>query len=324
TGARRAAALCQQMLAYAGQGPQHREVIPLRDVLNETSDLVASTLPGGVRLERSLGEVLPAVRADPTQLGQVVLNLLTNAMDAVKSTGGTVTLSGGSGWHSTSQLHRMMPRRELPAGEYAFFEVIDNGCGMSAETCARMFDPFFSTSARGHGLGLAATLGIIGSHGGGICVESQLGAGTQIRVVLPVTEQDYTAAAVVLSSCPVEQRRRVLVIDDEPTVLELVDRALGMKGYEVLLASSGAEGMAMLSDVVPDVVLLDMSMPEMSGLEVMAAIREQHPQLPVILTSGHPQSEAVQLADGFLHKPYRLSTLASTIAAAISSPRRGR
>jgi CheY-like chemotaxis protein len=263
---------------------------------------------------------LPEVDGDPAQLRQVVMNLITNAADALPEGGGEIVLRTG----------RAAPGQD--GAERVLLEVADTGCGMDAETQARMFDPFFTTKFTGRGLGMAAVLGIVRGHEGAIEIDSAPGRGTRITVLLPVasaSREPVPAAAVPLPAPPaapapatVEDAppATVLVVDDDPAVCSVARRALARHGFRVLEARDGARALEVFRERQPEIsaVLLDLTMPEMGGDEVLRELRSLDPQVRVVLSSGFSESDvASQLgADsasaGFLQKPYEVRTLVET------------
>jgi PAS domain S-box-containing protein len=225
-----AADLCKQMLAYAGRGHLVAERIDLSRLVSDMTKLVAISVSKGVRLKRDLASNLPVIEADPTQLRQVILNLITNASDAIGTQQGTLSVSTRLAYFDESALARASLSQELAPGEYAVLEVQDTGHGVDAATRARMFEPFFSTRANGRGLGLSATLGIVHHHRGALAVESTVGVGTLIRVILPTVDGVAAHAAQPVAPSPEPGRGLILVIDDEPGVRKATSAVLTHHG----------------------------------------------------------------------------------------------
>jgi CheY-like chemotaxis protein len=271
------------------------------------------------------------VEADPAQLQQVVLNLIVNASEAIGDQEGEIRVSTGRQFCDRTVLAQSFLDENLPEGEYACLEVSDTGCGMSDETKARIFDPFFSTKFTGRGLGLAAVLGIIRGHRGAIIVESAVGRGSRFRVLLPLLKDGQAAQAAQQS--PRNERwtgsGTVLLFEDEDPVRELAAFMLRRCGFEVLATADPRAGLAEFQRQ-PDrftLVLLDMTMPHLSGVEVLRNIRRIKPSAIVVLSSGYDESQLLsQLepreVDAFLHKPYTYQELQQAVRQALtSSPR---
>jgi two-component system, cell cycle sensor histidine kinase and response regulator CckA len=324
----RAAELARQMLAYSGKGQFVIERMDLNGLVAEMSHLLRSSITPGAALDRQLTPELPPVQVDATQVRQVVMNLVVNASDALKDGAGTIRISTGRTHARRGDLEGAYYAPEFRDGEHVFFEVADDGIGMTPETRERIFDPFFTTKFTGRGLGLAAVLGIVRGHRGAIHVTSQAGAGSTFRLLLPAAapaavEQPPPPPAVPVSR---QSAGTILVIDDEPTVRAVTSRALGITGYTPLTAEDGEAGLALLRVHARDVhaVLLDMTMPGMDGATVLAEIRRDWPALPVIMMSGYSEQMALaQLGghaiQGFIQKPYAIDTLLRALASAAGS-----
>lgn len=323
TCAMRAADLTRLMLAYSGRG--NFEVIPLNlsTLVEEMVRLLEVAVSKSVRLVCRLEREIPAVEADATQLRQVVMNLITNASEAIGERDGQVTLTTGVvelDERAAIRIHAMPP---LTCGAWVYISVADTGHGMTPETLDRIFDPFFTTKFTGRGLGLSALQGIIRGHGGAIEVRSTFGQGSEFRVFLPRSDK------AVLE--PREQKHRIgdwrgtgtiLVVDDEESVRQLTRSALERFGYTVLTAENGQNGLAVFEAHARDIacVLLDLTMPVMNGIETYRQIRKLRDDICVILCSGFTEEDAArQFSEsglaGFLQKPYRLRTLREKLEA---------
>ena len=315
--AQRAADLARQMLAYSGRGHFALREMDLSALVQDMVGLVEVSIPKKTLLRLHLADQLPAVKGDPTQIRQVVLNLLTNAADAVGDASGVITVRTGTMLCDRAYLSTMYFDEMLPDGEYAYIEVADSGCGMTASTLSRIFDPFFTTKPTGHGLGLAAVLGIVRGHRGAIKVYSEPGRGTTFKVLLPVTQDAATQEPAAAQ--PVEEWKTsgtILVVDDESSVLLVAKHILGRVGFEVLTASDGLEGVQVFSEKMDEirVVLLDMTMPKMNGEEAFAEMRRLKPDACIVLTSGFSEVESARTLfgkglAGFIPKPYRSQEL---------------
>jgi CheY-like chemotaxis protein len=268
------------------------------------------------------------VEADGTQLRQIVMNLITNASDAIGGEDGVITLRTGIRHATREFLRSSYVDDELPEGQYAFIEVEDTGCGMDEETQARIFDPFFSTKFTGRGLGLAATLGIVRGHRGTIKVRSVPQSGTTFTVLLPCLRPADPASHDGIAA----RRERfrgsgaVLVVDDDETVRSVAQQMLERSGFTVLTARDGCEGVAAFDASKDEValVLLDLTMPTLGGEEAFRAMRQIRPDVRVVLMSGYSSHElaarygAEGLA-GFIQKPFRVEELEACLTAALST-----
>jgi len=320
--ARRAAELAGQMLAYSGKGQFVLEAIDLSRLVRKLQRLLGSAVSKRVTLEFDLADGLPAVEGDATQLRQVVMNLVINASEAIGDGDGVVTVRTWLTDADTSYLADSHVDDGLPSGPYVCLEVSDTGCGMDEETKAKLFDPFFSTKFTGRGLGLAAVLGIVRGHGGAIRVQSKPGKGSTFRVLLPIC--DASAPELPEPDEVPEGGLRghgtVLVVDDEEVVRQVGKSALARLGFTVLTAEDGPQAIEAVRADPEGVqaVLLDLTMPHMDAEGVVRELRRLRKDLPIILSSGYSEDEAVRrfaaedLA-GFIQKPYDPATLIQTL-----------
>jgi two-component system cell cycle sensor histidine kinase/response regulator CckA len=323
--AQRCAELTRQMLAYSGRGKFVVQPIELATLVEEMAGLIESALSKNARLVFSFPAEPAIVEADVTQLRQVVLNLITNASEALGGRPGTITISAGLLDADSGYLAQYPLGHELPEGRYAYLEVADTGSGMNAETQAKIFDPFFTTKATGRGLGLAAVQGVIRAHGGAIRVYSERGSGTSFKLILPASTRAASAAQ------PEEDQKRnwrgsglVLVADDEQAVRQVLTGMLESLGFEVVEARDGAEAIAVFEENAERLrlVVLDLMMPGIGGTQALAQIERLGTRVPVILSSGYNAQELSQrlVARGiaaFLQKPYGYDDLVATIRRAL-------
>jgi two-component system, cell cycle sensor histidine kinase and response regulator CckA len=303
----RAAELTEQLLAYAGQGGAGTARVEPLGVVEELVRILAPSIPPSVRVSIDIPSRL-ALRGDLAQVRQVLLNLFNNACDALRVQGGMVTI-GARGVHLDGSID---PDDVLTAaaGAYVCIEVSDSGPGMDRETLRHVFEPFYTTKHGGHGLGLAAVLGIVRAHGGGLRVTSSVGHGARFCVLWPSAVSEQIGA--MLAHDPA---RTVLVVDDEDLVLDVVARMIRDLGYGALTASDGMAAIALLERHAVDAVLVDLTMPRMSGAEVIAQVRQRRPGLPVILCSGFDRDGRGPVqADAYLPKPFRIEVLERTLA----------
>jgi PAS domain S-box-containing protein len=322
----RAADLCGQMLAYAGKGRFEIGQVDLSAAVHETTSLLRASVGRNVRLELQLATGLPIVEGDLTQIRQIIMNLVLNGAEATDGKAGVIKVSTGSMFADTGYLRSTHLSPDLPAGRYVFLEVTDNGRGMSPDTQGRIFDPFFSTKFTGRGLGLAAVLGIVRGHSGALKVESQEGAGTTFRLLLPASSVTAPVQTSTEETAPIWHGRGVaLVVDDEPSVRHVATRMLISMGLEVVAAASAVEAVQILRERPTDfaVILLDLTMPGARGDETFRELRAINDDVPIILMSGYSHQEAAthfegEELSGFLQKPFRLDRLRELVRAATS------
>jgi signal transduction histidine kinase/CheY-like chemotaxis protein len=327
TAARRAADLTRQMLAYAGKGRFFVQPLNLNTLIGEMANLVHTSIAKNVTLQHQPAALLPPIEADAAQVSQIVLNLIVNAAEAIGAADGTITIATSVRPVERADLAGWMGYEGLTPGQYVLLTIADTGCGMDDATRARIFDPFFSTKFTGRGLGLAAVLGIMRSHGGALKVESEVGRGTMFSILFPALERPCDQAATpqgpgareesarstaLASPSPAAARsRRVLVVDDEPSVRAVATRMLERLGFSVLVANDGRAGVDIFHAHADTIacVLLDLTMPHLSGEQTLEAIRRIRPDTRVVLMSGYDEQElsahfAGQGVAGFLHKPF--------------------
>ncbi len=318
----RAADLTRQMLAYSGRGHFVVRSTDFNALVRENLPLLEVALPKSVRLDARLALGLPPVDADVGQIQQVLMNLVINASEAIGPRGGTVTVATGvrQVGPEDSALWRASGRA-LEPGRYVCLEVRDDGPGIGEETVDRIFEPFFTTKFTGRGLGLAAVLGVVRGHKGALSVDSAPGRGTVFRLLFPpgseASGEHGASAAEAGRSGP---RLTLLLVDDEEIVREMVKEVLQAEGHLVLCAADGATAIDVFGDHARDidVVLLDLSMPGLSGEETYACLREIEPAVRVILSSGYDKDEAIRRFGGdgplgFIQKPYRPHELLAEI-----------
>ncbi len=319
----RAGHFCTQMLAYAGRGTLRTSRIELGALLSELSDLAGAALSKKATLEYILHSEPIFVDGDENQLLQVVLNLVTNAAEALGHDEGRIVVRTTLEHCDTDSLSHLSARSDMPAGQYVRLTVSDTGCGMDAQTAARIFDPFFTTKFTGRGLGLAAVKGIVLKHDGLIHTESQVGEGTTFTILLPTvtdTEQcESVPAKVATSNSP----KRVLVVDDEDALRAIFCKRLQHCGFDVIEAADGQEAIETFRENADsiDCVLLDLSMPRLSGEEVYEQLHALQKDLPIVVMSGFTEEEILvrftgtEIA-GALQKPIRAADLVASLRRA--------
>ena len=328
--ARNAAELTRQMLAYAGRTSSDVRALHLSAHVREIGRLLQSSLPKKVELRLDLADDLPAIEADSAQLQQVVMNLVINGAEAIGDAVGSVRVSTRVSEIDEAEPGLQVPIEGgvLPEQRFVLLEVEDTGRGMDDATQARIFDPFFTTKFTGRGLGLATVLGIVRSHRGTIRVDSAPGRGTRFRVFLPPSSKIATSSPPVEHVTP-RGEGLVLIVDDEYYVRTTAARILGHFGFQTLVAANGREGVEVFRAHAEsiDVVLLDMTMPDMDGSETFAELRKLRPDVCVVLSSGYAEAEARESlhSEGvvaFLQKPYSASDLGAQIKTALDAKSR--
>jgi PAS domain S-box-containing protein len=313
----RAADLTKQMLAYAGKGKVLVMNMDLNRLVQEIAQLLSVSVSKKANLRFDLAPFLPEIVADPTQIQQVVMNLVTNASEAIgDQEGGLITLRTCVQTLDREYITAALPAIPLTPGRYVILEVSDTGCGMTPEVITRIFDPFFTTKFTGRGLGLSALLGILRSHGGSLKVYSEPGRGTSMRVFLPAAappETEEGQPPALAAEDPKSPRRgTMLLVDDESGARGVAVAMANRMGYHVLEASDGLEALGVFTQHHGELsmVLMDLTMPRMDGKEAFLKMRGLDPNVPVVLTSGYNEADALHdflgrgLA-GFLPKPYQ-------------------
>jgi signal transduction histidine kinase len=308
---RRAAELCQQMLAYAGKGRFVIRRLDLSALVEESRRLLQLSISKNAVLTCHLPSDLPPIEADATQVRQILMNLVINASEAIGERSGHIIITAGVMPADRAYLTETWLSPDLPEGDYVFLEVRDNGIGMTAETRSRIFDPFFTTKFTGRGLGLAAVLGIVRGHRGALKVESEHGFGSAFRLLLPAFTGAAESPAHIVTSTSWKGHGTVLVVDDERAVRTVTSRILAACGFEIVLARDGREAIDLFSRRPGDfrLVLLDLTMPHLSGEDTFRQLRLLQPDSRILLMSGYNEQDAVhrftgQGLAGFIQKPF--------------------
>lgn len=322
---RHAAGLTQQLLAYAGKGSNQRTEVDLTRIVEGMTDMLRVSVGRQTCLELQLDPHLPTFQADPSQIQQIVLNLILNAAEALPPDGGIIRLHTSIHFCDEAFLAANRIDDQLPPGDYLVLEVADTGCGMDEETQRRMFDPFFTTKTMGRGLGMSAVLGIVRNHHGGIMVDSAPGRGTTIRVLFPPLpiekphEDSFDQAPMATS-----ESATILVVDDEADVRDVTARLLIHLGFRVIAVADAEAAVQTVKEHPSDIacVLLDANLGDFDGPSTLRALRVIAPHVAVVVASGYSQRDILdRLADatieGFLQKPYQMTELYGAIQRAI-------
>jgi CheY-like chemotaxis protein/two-component sensor histidine kinase len=329
TAAIRGGEIVRQLMAYSGEESQVLEAVDLSRLISEMLQLLNVSISKRAVLKVNLSEHLPTVRANAAELRQVVLNLITNASDALGEDEGVISVSvsrvrSGSDYRAQNFSHG------LPHGDYVRLEVSDTGCGMTEELQSKIFDPFFTSKFAGRGLGLAAVRGVIRSHGGTINVVSAPGQGSRFEILLPCNGEPAgergDAKVLPVDIDPATFAGTILVVEDEDTLRLAVSKMLRKSGFTVLEAADGETGVDLLraSPREIDLALLDLTLPGMSSREVLSELRRVQPNLKVIITSAYNQDWAQTTIGGqppwlYIRKPYQLRQLTSLVQSACLS-----
>jgi two-component system cell cycle sensor histidine kinase/response regulator CckA len=318
--AERAAALTKQLLAYSGAAEFNLERVDLRSLVQEMTELLEVSISKHVSLALTTDIDVPAIRADASQMQQLVMNLITNASEAIGDRPGEIRVHLGVLDVTLDVLGQARFSEDLKAGSYVYLEVSDTGRGMDEGTVERMFDPFFSTKDSGRGLGLAAAVGILRAHQGAVHVESAVGQGSSIRVLLGASQGEVSSPAAAAEEASLTGHGTILVVDDDAAALEVSQNILEHFGCEVLLARDGqaAWDIYRKNANIIDLVLLDMTMPSMDGVAVLEQIRGVGGATPVVVMTGYSEARIrerfgqIQPCD-ILSKPFRVETFIQTV-----------
>ena len=311
----RAADLAKQMLAYSGKGMFVVEPINLNQLLDEMIHLLEISVSKKAELKLDLADTLPPVQGDPTQLRQIVMNLVINASEAIAEQSGVIAITTGFRHFDQHYLKGTWFDNAITEGDYVFLQISDTGCGMDQKTLARIFDPFFTTKFTGRGLGMSAVLGIIRGHKGAIKVQSSPGCGTTFTILMPPCDLPLPMRETENSEEIWRGSGTILLVDDEETICEVGAAMLEQLGYDVITADSGdaaLERYQASSDI--SLVILDLTMPQLDGEQTFLGLRALDPEVRVIMSSGYSEQEVTKKFAGmglldFIQKPYSIQGL---------------
>jgi PAS domain S-box-containing protein len=330
----RASNLTQQMLAYSGRGRFLVSQVGLSTLISGMAELLKASISRKASVKLNLASDLPFIEGDDPQLQQVLMNLVTNASEALGEEPGLITIATRWRECDAEYLAKNLTADKLAPGRYVELEVSDSGCGMDPAVQKRLFDPFFSTKFTGRGLGMSVVLGVVRGHKGAIVVSSEINQGTKVSVLFPAAT---TQAAVVIpipapaitaaASIPPVLTGTVLVVEDEAAIRLLIERILKRSGLRVLLAEQGEEAIALFRQHADDItfVILDFTMPKMDGMKTLAELRRHQPNIRAVLTSGYDveninQRYAQAGFAAFIRKPFQVETLMSVVRQMCAKP----
>ena len=309
--------LANQMLTYAGKGKPIIQTVNVSQLIKEMAHLLRVSISKHAVLHYELATDLPLIEADPSQIRQLVMSMLTNASEAIGDNNGTITMTTGTIKANPDHLKDWYVAGDLPQKLSVYIDVRDTGSGMDPETIPKIFDPFFTTKFTGRGLGLAALLGIVRSHNGAIAVKSHPEEGTHFRLLLPtLTSKEPESAIPPPQDLDWKSTGTVLVVDDEEDVRIASQLILEEMGLTVLTAPDGYVGLEAYRQGKDEIilVLLDLTMPRMNGEQLFKEIRQLNQDVPILLSSGYNEEEASKRFQGagiygFIQKPYQIDAL---------------
>lgn len=318
--ARRGAKLTSQLLAFSRTHRLSSTAVPVNELIENIQELMRHTIGPSVSVDLALGPDCGVALCDANQIENAVLNLAINARDAMPD-GGRLTIATARRVIDTGG--------ELAAGDYVEIAITDSGVGMTPEVLARATEPFFTTKevGKGTGLGLAQVYGVAQQFNGTLRIESEVGVGTTIRMLLPAAVgEGATDATAPEAMVPIGRRTGdILIVDDDGDVRAFLASTLAALGYEVRAAEAAEEGLRLLNERTPDLMLVDYAMPGMNGADVARRVRASYPELPIVFVTGYADTEDLTSAIGpgapILHKPFGARELAAAIDRHFPQPR---
>ncbi len=311
--AEKAGVLCKQMLAYSGKGQFILKSINISSVVEEMTHLLEVSIDKSVFVKYHLSEQLPTILVDEAQIQQVVMNLVTNANEAIEGKSGVISITTGMMQADEKYIAGSYASDNIQPGRFVYVEVSDTGCGMDKQTIQKVFDPFFTTKVTGRGLGMSAVLGIVRGHKGALKIYSEPGRGTTFKFLLPIDDAVHAENTDVSSSgnIPHFSGGTALVVDDEETVREMACMMLEELGFDTIPAANGEEGLELYKQHRKNIrfILTDLTMPRMDGRDLFMQLKRIDPECHIILTSGYNSQDAIQQFSGkglagFIQKPY--------------------
>lgn len=326
TAAKRASELTNQMLAYSGRGRFIVESININDLILEMNSFLEASISKKVKLCYDFHKDLPLIKGDATQFRQVVMNIIINASESIEKRKGQIKITTNIVDIDEKIIKKMTVNNGIIPGEYISLEISDNGRGMDESSIKQIFDPFFTTKFTGRGLGLAAVLGIIKGHNGALTLTSKKECGTTFTIYLPITKTAKTPSVKNETPNFVKngEKLKILIIDDEDYIRTLTTRMLEIAGHESFTAEDGKKGIAIFKKKNSSLscVILDLTMPDMDGEEVLKELKLINPDVPVIISSGYSPEDITRKfkaeeISGFLQKPYQFLELLDKIGEAM-------
>ncbi len=318
----RAAELANQMLVYTGKTTLKSSRMNLSLVVKEMASLLDVSISKKVKIEYCLDQQVPPIRGDVSQIRQVAMNLITNASEAIGDRPGVIAISIHQTELKAGQLEKAFPAAGVPPGEYVQLEVSDTGSGMDRMTLEKIFDPLFTTKVTGRGLGLAALLNAVDRHNGAVTVDSEPGRGTVFRVYFPAAPPDpgEEGAGVACEDAGWRGWGVALVADDEEAIRDISAALLEQCSFRVVTAADGLETVNRFTRHAEEIslLLIDLKMPRLNGIEAVLRIRHINPNLPVLFMSGYPRDEVMERFGeeqhtGFISKPFQNRELIAAV-----------
>jgi signal transduction histidine kinase/ActR/RegA family two-component response regulator len=326
----RAAALCRQMLAYAGKSQCVQTEINFTELVDDTVKMLKSTLPQNADITMNSPADIPLIKGDAGQLTQIVMNMIINASEAIGEVQGEIRVSLKKIAVKDEQLVRDHQDRTIPSGGYVCLEITDTGCGMDNEIRQRIFEPFYTTKFTGRGLGMSAVLGIISSHGGALQLFSQPEEGTTFRVYLPAQESGPAEVEPAPQASPLlwQGSGTILLVEDEELIRIIAGAMIRKLGFSVIEASNGREALELYQLNAADITLVitDMGMPVMDGYALFRELKKLKPELPIIISSGFGAVDVTSRIDrddiaGLIGKPYNFDNMREVLKSVVGDAR---
>lgn len=325
----RAAELTKQLLTYVGKSPSDLQYLDINEIVEESKDLLSMGVPSNIEITYDLHPNPLPIKADLSQVKQVLHNLIQNSQEAlITENKGLIEVETYWRYLEGDDLLLYQCKNPLIPGPYVELFVKDNGIGMDERTIMHIFDPFFTTKTTGHGLGMASILGILYQHDGGVKIESMIGKGTAVSILIPLYELPPSISTIYVSTrqeeLPEKLRGQILISDDSPFALEALSEILETVGLSVLTTKDGVEATAVYKKTPhTDLVILDLQMPNQNGIQTFHQIKSLNPNQKIILTSGYSELFSQELEglpiDAFLQKPYESAEVLTAVASILST-----